>query len=469
MGMSTELRRDLGLFSCMMLVVGNIIGVGIFLTPGGIAGLLPSAGWVLIAWAIGGILATAGALTYGELGAAFPYAGGNYVFLRQAYGPLIGFLFGWVFVLVTSTGTVALLAIGFAEQLGLPPDPVFQILGHGISQTELLALLAVIVLSFLNYIGVKFGAGVTNAITFAKIVAMAALIGLGVTVGHGHPEHFSGALPAPTMDVWAGIGSALVPMAFAYSGWNATVFVSEEVQNPSRNIPLSLLAGTLLTSLIYIAMNFIYLYGLPFQDMVNAKSVAGETAAALLGPAAGRTIAYLVAFSALGCLSASIITNPRTLFAMSRDGQFFDFGGKVHEKFATPSGAIIFSAVWACGLIVVFGGSFDDILTFLSVPLVVFLCLTVASIFVFRIRQPDLPRPYRCWGYPWTPILYVLISLWMLVSRVKTRWHETVTLNFGVGAIETNKVIVGLFVCLLGIPVYYLWKTCHKKSPLGSA
>lgn len=468
--MTAELRRELGLFSCVMLVVGNIIGVGIFLTPGGIAGLLPSAGWVLIAWAIGGILATAGALTYGELGAAFPYAGGNYVFLRQAYGPLTGFLFGWVFVLVTSTGTVALLAIGFAEQLELSAAPVFQIAGHGISATELLALAAVILLSFLNYVGVKFGAGVTNAITFAKILAMAALIGLGVTIGHGHPEHFQDALPAPSMDLWSGIGSALVPMAFAYSGWNATVFVSEEVKNPSRNIPLSLLAGTLLTSLIYVAMNFIYLYALPFDDMVHAKSVAGAAAAALFGGAGGKAIAYLVAFSALGCLSASIITNPRTLFAMSRDGLFFDFGETVHEKYGTPSGAIVFSAIWACGLIVVFGGSFDDILTFLSVPLVIFLCLTVASIFVFRIRRPDLPRPYRCWGYPWVPILYVLISIWMLVSRVKTRWHETVRINLGFGDVETNKVIIGLLVCLLGIPVFYLWKTYHsKKSARGSS
>ena len=448
--MAPELRRDLGLFSCIMLVVGNIIGVGIFLTPGEIAGLLPSAGWVLIAWAIGGFLATAGALTYGELGAAYPYAGGNYVFLREAYGPLLAFLFGWAFVLVTSTGTVALLAIGFAEQLGLSAAPVLQFGGIALSQTQLLALAAVIVLSCLNYIGVKFGAGVTNAITFAKIVAMAALIGFGVTVGHGHPEYFKEALTPPTADVWKGIGAALVPMAFAYSGWNATVFVSEEVTHPSRNIPLSLLAGTLLTSLIYVAMNFIYMYGLSFHEVTQASSVAGSTAAALFGPAAGKAIAFLVAFSALGCLSASIITNPRTLFAMARDELFFDFGGKVHETYGTPSGAILFSAVWSCGLILVFGGSFEEILTYLSVPLVIFLCLTVAAIFVLRVRRPNLPRPYRCWGYPWIPALYVGISIWMLVNRIQVRGPK--------------KVAIGLIVCVLGIPVYYLWKKYYRRS-----
>src|SRR3990167_5961689 len=171
--MPVELKRELGLFTCIMLVVGNIIGVGIFLTPGGIAAQLPSAAWVLVAWAIGGFLATAGALTYGELGAAYPYAGGNYVFLRVAYGPLVAFLFGWAFVLVTSTGTVALLSIGFAKQLGFPKDSL---------ENQLLALLAVLVLSALNYIGVKSGAGVTNLITFSKIIAMAALIGLGVAI-----------------------------------------------------------------------------------------------------------------------------------------------------------------------------------------------------------------------------------------------------------------------------------------------
>ncbi len=328
---------------------------------------------------------------------------------------------------------------------------------------------AVIVLSVLNYIGVKFGAGITNAITLAKLLAMAALIGLGVTIGHGHPEHFKDALPAPTADVWMGIGAALVPMAFAYSGWNATVFMSEEVENPSRNIPLSLLVGTLLTSAIYVAMNFIYLYALPMQVLTQESSVAGATASVLLGPAAGKIISYLVAFSALGCLSASILTNPRTLFAMSRDKLFFNFGETIHPRYGTPSGAILFSAIWSCGLILVFGANFEDILTFLSVPLVVFLCLTVASIFVLRVRDPQLPRPYRCWGYPAVPALYVIISIWMLVSRIKTRWDEKVTINFLVGEIETNKVIVGLLVCVVGIPVYYLWKSVHKKPALGSS
>ncbi|MBI4177903.1 amino acid permease [bacterium] len=457
--MTGELKRELGLFTCIMLVAGNIIGIGIFLTPGGIAAHLPTAGWVLVAWAIGGFLAMAGALTYGELGAAYPYAGGNYVFLRAAYGPLVAFLYGWAFVLVTSTGTIALLAIGFAEQLGFPKDSRW---------IEIFALSAVLVLSYLNYLGVKFGAGVTNAITLAKIVAMAALIGLGATIGTGHPEHFQNALPAPTAGVWTGIGSALVPMAFAYSGWNATVFMSEEVKNPSRNIPMSLALGTLLTAAIYVAMNFIYLYAVPLADMPEQSSVAESTAATLFGPAAGRAIAFLVAFSALGCLSASILTNPRTLFAMSRDRLFFDFGETVHPTYGTPTGAILFSGAWSCGLILLFGANFEDILTFLSVPLVVFLCLTVAAIFVLRVKHPDLPRPYRCWGYPWIPGLYVIISIWMLVSRIQTRWDEKVLIPLGVADLETNKVIVGLIVCLIGIPVYYVWRKLHTRQALGS-
>ena len=436
----TQLKRDLGLFSCILLVIGNIIGVGIFTTPGEIARDLPSAGWVLTAWLVGGLMATAGALTYGELGAMLPKAGGNYVFLKEAYGPLWGFLYGWAYSLVTSAGTIALLAIGFAEYLGMASGtPVF--IGF--------SMLVVFVLTWLNCRGVKLGASVMDAITGAKIVAMVLLVMLGWTIGRGHTEHFHPFFGGSGSSALVAIMTALVPMAFTYSGWNSTVFVAEEVKNPGRLIPVSLIAGTLATSAIYILMNAIYLYAVPLNQLVGEVTVAHTAAANLFGPWATQIIKILVATSVLGCLSASLLTNPRTVFALSRDGYFFPFAGKVHPKYYTPNGAIWFQGLWACGIILIGAGRFETILNVMSVPLVIISAMTVFSIFVFRVKRPDAPRPYKCWGYPLVPATYVIISVFMLIATVQRRGV------FGP---------IGIGVFLLGVPAYYAWLRFHPRA-----
>ena len=420
-----------------MLVVGNIIGVGIFTTPGEIAQGLPSAGWVLFAWLVGGLLATAGALTYAELGTMFPKAGGNYVFLKEAYGPLWGFLYGWAYTLVTSSGTIALLAIGFAEYLGLQT---------GTMNSKLFSIAVVLVLTFLNTGGVKVGASIMDGITFIKILAMLLLVGLGFTIGQGNVEHFKPLFSGNSMNALGAIGAALVPMAFTYSGWNSTVFVAEEVKNPARLIPVSLILGTLITTAIYILMNAVYLYAVPLDNLVGEVTVAHVAAANLFGPQATQLIKVLVATSVLGCLSASLLSNPRTTFALGRDGLFFKFTGYIHPKYQSPSGAILFQGVWACLLILI--GRFDQILTFLSVPLVIISTMTVFSIFVFRKTRPDADRPYRCWGYPFVPIIYVLISCGMLYAKILQRGIY-------------GPIGIGIFI--MGIPVYYLWRRFYQK------
>jgi APA family basic amino acid/polyamine antiporter len=427
---SGVLRRELGLFTCILLVIGNIIGVGIFMTPGKIAQGLPTAGWVLTAWIIGGLMTTAGALTYGELGAMFPRAGGDYVFLKEAFGPLIAFLYGLAYSLVTTGGTIALLAIGFTEYLGMKT---------GSWESKHFSILVVFVLTVFNWCGVKLGAGVMDVLTGCKVVAMLLLVGLGFTLGHGHAAHFSPLFSGEPTKILLAIGAALVPMAFVYSGWNSTVLVAEEVRRPERVIPLSLILGTVLTTLIYLLMNAVYLYAVPLAELVRSKTVAAEAASNLFGPWAANMATALVALSVLGCLSATMLSNPRAVFAMGRDGLFFKWAGRVHPRFQTPSAAILFESIVGCGFIV--WGSFDEILDFLSMALVVMFAMTVSSIFVFRIKLPHQPRPYRCWGYPFVPALYVIVSFLMVYSQFVSK-----------GIVG----ILGILVVLGGIPVYYL-------------
>lgn len=427
-----ELKRELGLFTCILLVIGNIIGVGIFTTPGEIARDLPSAGWVLVAWAVGGLMALAGALTYAELGAMMPKAGGNYVFLKEAYGPLWGFLYGWAYSLVTTPGTIALLAIGFAEYAGMDTS---------LFTTKIFCVAIVLALTFINTRGLKLGASVMDAITSLKVIAMFALAGLGWFLGQGETGHFKPFFDGSTPTALMAIIAALVPMAFTYSGWNSAVFVSEEVKNPGRMIPLSLVLGTLATTAIYLAMNAVYLYAIPLSSLVGEVKVAHTAAAKLFGPTASNLITVLVATSVLGCLSATLLSNPRTLFALSRDGYFFKFGAFVHPEHKTPNGAIWFEGLVACVLILI--GNFEIILKVLSVPLVIISLMTVFSIFVFRRKRADLPRPYKCWGYPVVPLIFVVISCLMLYAKIIERGI------YGP---------IGIVVFILGIPAYYMWK-----------
>ena len=427
---SGVLRRELGLFTCILLVIGNIIGVGIFTTPGEIAQGLPTAGWVLVAWIIGGLMTTAGALTFGELGAMFPRAGGEYVFLKEAFGPLIAFLYGLTYSLVTTAGTIAMLAIGGASYLGME---------SGSWESKLFCILVVSVLTVFNCRGVKLGAGVMDVLTSSKTVAMLLLVGLGFAIGKGHASHFAPLFSGEPKSVLFTIGAALVPMAYAYSGWNSTVVVGEEVRRPERVIPLSLLLGTLLTTLIYVLMNAVYLYAIPLREVVGSDNIAEKAATNLFGSWAAYLADALVALSSLGCLSATMLSNPRTVFAMGRDGLFFKWAGKVHPKYQTPLAAILLESVVGCGFIL--WGNFKQILDFLSVPMVIIFAMTVCSIFALRIKLPRQPRPYKCWGYPFVPAFYVLVSLLMVYSTfVSKGW---------VG-------IQGILVVLGGIPVYYL-------------
>jgi APA family basic amino acid/polyamine antiporter len=411
---SYELRRALGLFSCTMLVVGNMIGVGIFTTPGRIATLLPSFGWIFLAWVLGAILAIAGALSYAELGAAYPRAGGNYQFLREAYGPFWGFLYGWAATFITQSGTIAILAVGFTKYAGIQRPLYVQ--GTAVS--------LVLVFGLLNYLGVKVGAGIVDAITSLKVLAIVGFAVTGAILGHGHLSNASPVWGGTfSLSPVTGLAMALIPIMYAYSGWNATVYVGSEVKNPERVIPLSLLGGVLLTASLYLILNVVYIYAMPVSEMHGVIAIAKEAAGRLYSPGVAGAVSLFIAFSILGCLNATLLTAPRIPFAMAERGDLFPAFGVVHPRFRTPSNAILFITLWSV-VLALWGGLdqkhfyrlLDD---YVTVPSLLINALTVASLFHLRKTQPDLPRPYKAWGYPLLPLAFILTVLWMVFHEMR--------------------------------------------------
>ncbi len=410
-----------------MLVVGNMIGVGIFTTPGRISNLLPSSGWVLLAWVLGAVLAMAGALSYAELGAAYPRAGGNYQFLREAYGPFWGFLYGWSATFITQSGTIAILAVGFSKYAGIQNPLLVQLTSVGL----------ILTFGALNYIGVKVGASVVDTITSLKIIAILGFAAAGTFFGHGslgniHPV-WEATAPGAT-SIAGGLAMALIPIMYTYSGWNATVYVGSEVKDPERTIPLSLLGGVLLTASLYLLLNLVYIYAMPTGEMRGVVAIAKEAAGRMFTPAIAQGVSFFIAFSILGCLNATLLTAPRIPFAMAERGDLMPIFGKVHPRFQTPSAAIIFVTVWAV-VLALWGGIdhkhfyrlLDD---YVTVPSLIINCLTVSALYYLRKTQPDLRRPYKAWGYPVLPFLFIITVVWMVIHELR---HDLASALAGIG------------------------------------
>jgi len=439
-----SLKRVLGLFSCTMLVVGNMIGVGIFTTPGRIAAALPSSGLILLAWVLGALLAMAGALSYAELGASYPEAGGNYVFLREAYGSLWGFLYGWAAAFITQSGTVAILAVGFTKYAGVTNS----------LHVQLIAVSLILFFGALNYIGVKVGAGVVDVITFLKILSILVFALAGTLFGKGR---FSNGAPyGPAQGGWwiaAGMATALIPIMYAYSGWNATVYVGSEVENPSRIIPLSLIGGVTLTAALYLILNVLYIYAMPVPAMSGVIAIAKTASESMFGPTAAKVLSGMIAFSVLGCLNATLLTAPRIPFAMARDGYFFALFGRVHPKFKTPGAAIGLVTLWAA-LLALWGGidpkNFYRLLDdYVTVPSLLLNALTVGGLFVLRKTRPHLPRPYKAWGYPVLPMCFIAVILWMVFNEFLQ---------------DSRAALAGIVMVATGAPFYLYFRKKISSS-----
>lgn len=445
-----------------MVMVGIVIGSGIFLTTGIMAKSIPSGGLILLAWLVGGLLTLAGALTYAELGAAMPEAGGQYVYLREAYGPMAGFLFGWILFLVYMTGGIAALALAFAEYIGyffpyLGTNHIIVTLDipllkgslhYSLSAGQMIGVSVIILLSIVNFIGVGLGKSIQNVFTVIKIGTIAAIITLGFAIGKGTPPEL--AMDPAGMSfgsIIIGFGVALVAVAWAFDGWNNVNFVAGEIKNPRRNLPLALILGTLGITFLYVLVNYIYLYALPLKETIGVVRIAEKATGALFGSSTGTLISALVIVSVFGALNGSILVGPRVYFAMAKDGLFFQKVAHVHPRFRTPGFSILIQAVWASLLTLL--GTFEQILTFAMFIAIAFWIAATAAVFTLRKKRPDLPRPYKTWGYPVVPAIFIIASTGILLNTLIEKPVEA---------------LAGILLTALGIPAYFYWKQHLKKG-----
>jgi APA family basic amino acid/polyamine antiporter len=456
-----QLLRRLNLLDTTFLVIGAVVGSGIFMTSGFMLDYLPSPGWLLLVWLVGGLFTLGGALSCAELGAMYPRAGGQYVYIREAYGPFAGYLYGWGFFWFIMGGGIAALAVGFAEFFGyffpalstqafLVKTSVF---GHPytLSAGQLVAAATIIVLTGVNYFGVKGGAIVQDIFTFLRIGSVLGLVVFGLTVGHragvssvqdlfrGGP----GSIPAAV----SLFGLALIAALWTYDGWYAINCTAEEIKRPERNIPLGLLLGTVSITVIYLLVNVVYVLALPVDKMRGVARVGELASSQLFGPMATSIFAGAITVSIFGCLSANILFGPRVYLAMAEDKLFFRGMSTIHPRYHVPSKALIGQAVWSCLLCL--SGTYRDLYEFVVFALVIFFGATGLAVIVLRRKQPGLARPYRTWGYPVVPILFALVNVFIFINTVVS---------------QPRKSLLGLLMLGLGVPAYVYWRRRSKAE-----
>jgi APA family basic amino acid/polyamine antiporter len=427
------LRRAVGLDTAAALVIANTIGSGIFTTSGFIARDLGSPWWLLALWIAGGMIEFVGALAYSELAAAMPEAGGEYIYLREAYGPIVAYMSGWTSFFVGFSGAIAAAAlafVGYLHHLAALPDSTA--VGGKLAAIAVLA-----VLTAAHVVGVRFGGVVQRLLTVGTVGAMVALIGFGLGSGHGDLGNFSSRAPAQG---YAAV--ALIFVLYAYSGWNAAAYIAGEVRDPGRNLPRALILGIGVVSALYVGMNLMYIYALPIPAMSGVLAIAEKSSLKLFGPAAATLVAALLALAILNSASAMVIAGPRVYYAMARDRVFPSGLGLVNPFFGTPARAMVLQGVWS-SILILFFGAFEKVVLYTGFAVMIFSGLSVASLIVLRIRRPAMARPFRMPGHPWLPAAYVLIVSWIAVYTLIGRPAEA---------------LVSLAVVGFGLPWYFLSK-----------
>ncbi|MBZ2180895.1 MAG: APC family permease [Acidobacteriota bacterium] len=432
-------KHSLGLFDATTIVMGSMIGSGVFIVAADIGRQVGSPGLMLMAWVATALLTLIAALSYGELAAMMPKAGGQYIYLREAFGPLYGFLYGWTFFTVIQTGTIAAVAVAFAKFLGVFAPELSQ---KGV------AMVLIVFLTWLNTRGLRTGALVQNVFTVAKTGALLGLIGAAFLFGRSDAaiaRNFGA-------NFWAGgfdgltalrvLGVALVGSLFSSDSWNNVTFTAGETRDPQRNVPLSLLLGVGLVSILYLLANYAYLLVLPFEQIQNAAQdrVGTAAASAILGPVAVQVMAAAIMVSTFGCANGLTLAGARVYYAMALDNLFFRQAARLDPRTQAPSTSLWIQCLWACGLTLT--GSYSDLLDYVIFAVLLFYILTIVGIFVLRRKRPEAPRPYKAFGYPLLPGLYILlaggIELLLLLYKPSFTWP-------------------GLIIVLLGIPVYFWW------------
>jgi basic amino acid/polyamine antiporter, APA family len=451
-----QLAQRLGLVDATTLVVGSMIGSGIFIVSADIARQVQSPALLLATWIFTALMTMIAALSYGELAAMMPRAGGQYIYLREAFGPLAGFLFGWTMFLVIQTGTIAAVAVGFAKFAGVywPWIAAENKLLPFLSTQQLVGVAIVLLLTWVNTRGIQTGALVQNVFTVAKTGALLGLLVLGLILGRNEA-----AVTDNFGDLWRGgsfgwtaiqlVGVAMVGSLFSSDAWNNVTFTAGEIRDPQRNVPLSLALGVAIVSVIYIACNFVYLNVLSFAEIQNAPQdrVATAVVSRFLGDNAARVMAAGIMISTFGCVNGLILAGARVYYAMAVDGLFFQSVARLNAGTQAPVTSLWMQGAWACLLTLT--GKYGDLLDYVIFAVLLFYMLTIAGIFVLRAKRPDAPRPYKAIGYPVVPALYILaaglIEVLLLIYKPAYTWP-------------------GLLIVLTGIPVYFFWQSKKEKN-----
>ena len=456
---SAALVRGLGTWDGALLTIGSIVGTGIFITTADMARVLPHPGLILLVWLAGGLLTLAGALTYGELGAMYPRAGGLYHYIREAYGPLWGFLYGWTAFLVIMSGGIAALGVAFGEYLGsfLPFFSTGNVLlavplgswTWKVSGGQVAAALAILALTAVNHLGLKEGAWVQNALTVIKIGSIALFAALGLLVPakvvpdlYGPVAHIPGGL-------LAAFGISMIAALWTYDGWYGLTCSAGEVRDPGRNLPRGLIFGTAAVVLLYMLLNLVYVRTLDMAAMAATPRIAETAAQVLFGPGAARLISLAVLISTFGCLSSTILYTSRIYLPMAEDGLFFRSLARVDPRRRTPVACLWAQTAWA--LVLTFSGSYSQLYTYVVFASVIFHAMIAAAVFILRRRRPDLPRPYRTWGYPVVPALFILACLLLIGNTLKESPVES---------------LLGLGLVALGLPAYVVFR--RRNAPSGA-
>jgi len=451
-----ELKRDLGLWSAVAIVVGTVIGSGIFIVPQTMVKLVGTPQLVFVVWVVGGLLSLAGALSYAELAAAMPQAGGEYVYLNEGYGPLWGFIYGWTQSVVAKSGSIAILATGFFQYFAnfWPElDHVFLILpipigAHGspleIRYGQLLAMVLIFFLGVLNYFGVKVGGDVQVVVTILKVASIALIVVVGL--GWGHPAAAIRTLPLAHLTV-LGFFAALVKSLWAYDGWNNVSMVASEIRKPQRNLPLALIWGTVSVIVIYILVNMAYFHVLSPGQVANTNRVAATMMRQVAGPAGANLVSIAAMLSMFAALNGSILSGARVPYALARDGYFFSPMARVNAAHHTPGAAIMGLSAW--GMIVVLSGTYDQLLDYVIFASWILYGMTAATVLVLRRKRPDLIRPYKTLGYPVVPVLFVIMAVAIVISALYNSPRES---------------LLGLGLILIGLPFYFHWKKQRSRA-----
>lgn len=467
-------RKRINLFDGISFVAGGMIGSGIFIVSSDMARNLGSPGWMMVAWLVSGLITVIGGLSYGELAGMMPKVGGQYVYLSEAYNPLIGFLYGWALFLVIQTGSIAAVAVGFAKFSGVlfPWIAEENILFHfgkfNFNTTQLVGILLIIFLTWINTRGIVTGKTIQNIFTSTKSLALVGFIIVGLVATKGidswsiNKEVFweakqigegGAAVPIAGFALLVAMGTAMVGSLFASDAWYNITYISGEVINPKRNLPLSLFFGTLIVSVLYMLANYVYIKVLPLSgspDGVTAiergiqfatnDRVATATMSVIIGDYAAIIMAIFIMISTFGCNNGMVLSSPRVYYAMAMDGLFFKRAGKLNKN-GVPGFALIIQGVWASLLCL--SGTYNNLLDYVIFAVLLFFILTIGAIFILRVKQPDAERPYKAFGYPVIPALYILVTTVICVILL---------------IYKPNYTFPGLIIVLLGIPVYYLWR-----------